>query len=96
MNRIYDLEDIIKILVSMLEEKNVSKEIIKLELRTYHYCSDCMNHYRGCKCNENDSENDSQNHSDNSSIDDSYTSSSCSNEYNSDYHSDNHSDNDNN
>jgi hypothetical protein len=73
-SRIEDLEDIIKILVSMLEKNNVSKEIIKLELRIYHYCSDCMNHYRGCKCNENHSEN----HSDNSSINDNYTSSSCS------------------
>ncbi len=90
MNKIYDLEDIIKILVSMLEKNNISKEIIKLELRTYHYCSDCMNHYRGCKCNENHSENHSNNNSDNSSIDDNYTSSSCSNEN----HSDNHSDND--
>ena len=81
MNRIEDLEDIIKILVSMLEKNNVSKEIIKLELRTYHYCSDCMNHYRGCKCNQNNSENNSDNHSDsdNSSINDNYTSSSCSN-----------------
>ena len=86
MNRIEDLEDIIKILVSMLEKNNVSKEIIKLELRIYHYCSDCMNHYRGCKCSDNNSDN----HSDISSIDDNYTSSSCSNEN----HSENHSDND--
>ncbi len=92
MNRIEDLEDIIKILVSMLEKNNVSKEIIKLELRIYHYCSDCMNHYRGCKCNNSDnhsdnhSDNNSDNNSENNSINDNYTSSSCSN--------DNHSDND--
>ncbi len=74
MNRIEDLEDIIKILVSILERNNVSKEIIKSELRKYHYCYDCMNHYRGCRCGDESESNIS------SSVDDDYTSSS----YNSD------------
>lgn len=50
-SRIDDLEDIIKILINMLEDK-VPKDIIKLELRKYHYCFDCKNHYRGCRCGE--------------------------------------------
>lgn len=76
-DRITDLEDIIKILIYMLENNNVSKDIIKLELRKYHYCYDCYNHYRGCKCGDeldNNSDN-SDNNSDNSSVDDNYTSS---------------------
>ncbi len=81
MNRIEDLEDIIKILISMLERNNVSKDKIKLELRMYHYCYDCMNHYRGCKCNEDTiSSNDSS--SITQSYNDSYTSSSQSEDYN--------------
>jgi hypothetical protein len=80
MNRIEDLEDIIKILVSMLERNNVSKDIIRLELRTYHYCYDCMNHYRGCKCDEEYiSSNDSSSLTE--SYDDSYTSSSQTESY---------------
>ncbi len=75
MNRIEDLEDIIKILVSMLERNNVSKDIIRLELRTYHYCYDCMNHYRGCRCDEKSSSSLTE------SYDDSYTSSSQSESY---------------
>jgi hypothetical protein len=53
MNRdLEDLEDIIRILIDMLIINNVSKETIILELRKYHYCFDCKNHFRGCKCNE--------------------------------------------
>ena len=53
MNRdMEDLEDIIRILIDMLIINNVSKETIILELRKYHYCFDCRNHFRGCKCNE--------------------------------------------
>jgi len=53
MNRdLEDLEDIIRILIDMLIINNVSKETIILELRKYHYCFDCRNHFRGCKCNE--------------------------------------------
>uniref|UniRef100_A0A6C0HVJ3 Uncharacterized protein n=1 Tax=viral metagenome TaxID=1070528 RepID=A0A6C0HVJ3_9ZZZZ len=67
MNRdMEDLEDIIRILIDMLIINNVSKETIILELRKYHYCFDCRNHFRGCKCNES-SESDN--------IDDNYTSS---------------------
>ncbi len=61
-----DLEDIIRILIDMLITNNVSKETIILELRKYHYCFDCRNHYRGCKCNES---------SESENIDDNYTSS---------------------
>ncbi len=71
---IEDLQDIIKILIYMLESNNISKEIIKLELRKYHYCLDCINHYRNCKCDDT---------SDTSSVDDNYTSSS----YDDDTHS---------
>ncbi len=78
-DRITDLEDIIKILIYMLENNNVSKDIIKLELRKYHYCYDCYNHYRGCKCGEEVDNNldnsDNSDSSDNSSVDDTYTSS---------------------
>ncbi len=67
MNRdIEDLEDIIRILIDMLIINNISKDNIILELRKYHYCFNCRNHYRGCKCNES-SESDN--------IDDNYTSS---------------------
>ena len=53
MNRdLEDLEDIIRILIDMLIINNISKETIILELRKYHYCFDCRNHFRGCKCNE--------------------------------------------
>jgi hypothetical protein len=74
--RIEDLEDIIKILINMLENNNISKDDIKLELRKYHYCFDCINHFRGCKCGEEDNEETSDNES---IIDDNYTSSECSN-----------------
>ncbi len=72
MNRdLEDLEDIIRILIDMLITNNVSKETIVLELRKYHYCFDCRNHYRGCKCNES---------SESENIDDNYTSSIYSDE----------------
>ena len=64
---IQDLEDIIKILVDMLLTNNISKEEITLKLRIYHYCFDCYNHFRNCKCGESSS--------DVSEIDDNYTSS---------------------
>ncbi len=73
--RIEDLEDIIKILIYMLKNNNVSTDNIKLELRKNHYCYDCMNHYRGCKCGE---ELDSDNNSKSDVVDDNYTSSSYS------------------
>ncbi len=75
-SRIDDLEDIIKILISMLENNNISKDIIKFELRKHHYCFDCNNHFRGCKCGE---DNDNSEY-DTSSIelDEDYTSSICS------------------
>lgn len=64
MNRdMEDLEDIIRILIDMLIINNVSKETIVLELRKYHYCFDCRNHFRGCKCNESsESEYDNDNY----------------------------------
>ncbi len=74
--RIDDLEDIITILIYMLENNNVSKDDIKLELKKYHYCFDCVNHYRSCKCGEDLSSN-SENSSDSESVDDNYTSSEC-------------------
>ena len=79
MNRIEDLEDIIKILVSMLENNNVSKNDIKFELRKYHYCFDCNNHFRGCKCGESEDDNSKSDYESCSlSIDDNYISSECS------------------
>ncbi len=72
MNRdLEDLEDIIRILIDMLITNNVSKETIILELRKYHYCFDCRNHYKGCKCNES---------SESENVDDNYTSSIYSDE----------------
>ena len=70
MNKdIEDLEDIVRILIDMLINNNVSKETIVLELRKYHYCFDCRNHFRGCKCDE------SSKLSEESENDDNYTSS---------------------
>ncbi len=67
MNKdIEDLEDIIRILIDMLIINNVPKDTIILELRKYHYCFDCRNHFRGCKCGET---------SESESINDDYTSS---------------------
>lgn len=72
MNKdIEDLRDIIKILTDMLIINNVSHEDITLALRKYHYCINCYNHYRQCKCGESTEES--------SEYDDNYTSS----EYNS-------------
>ncbi len=80
-NRIDDLEDIINVLVDMLNNF-VSKEQIKLQLRKYHYCFDCMNHYRSCKCGESNSESDSDSNNESEysdkEPDDNYTSSSVS------------------
>jgi hypothetical protein len=72
-SRIEDLEDIIKILINILENNNVSKDNIKFELRKYHYCFDCNNHFRGCKCGEEDVKSEYESCS--ISIDDNYTSS---------------------
>ena len=78
--RIEDLEDIIKILIDLLKINKLTPDFIKSELRQYHYCYDCMNHFRSCKCGEdssNDSSNDLDNHSGSESVDDNYTSSEC-------------------
>ena len=75
--KIEDLEDIIKILIDLLKMNKLTNDFIKLELRQYHYCYDCMNHFRSCKCGEdsdNHSDNDNQNDNDDS-VDDNYTSS---------------------
>ena len=66
--RIEDLEDIIKILIDLLKMNKLTPDFIKLELRQYHYCYDCMNHFRSCKCGEEISSNNSVSNSD--SIDD--------------------------
>ncbi len=59
MNKdIEDLEDIVRILIDMLINNNVSKETIVLELRKYHYCFNCRNHFRGCKCDESSEESE--------------------------------------
>ena len=71
--RIEDLEDIIKILIDLLKMNKLTPDFIKLELRQYHYCYDCMNHFRSCKCGEEISSNNSDSNSD--SIDDNYISS---------------------
>ena len=59
---IEDLEDIIRILIDMLINNNISKEEISLKLREYHYCFDCKNHYRNCKCNETTTDEDDDNY----------------------------------
>jgi len=76
-SRIDDLEDIIKILINLLKINKLTDYFIKLELRKYHYCYDCMNHFRSCKCGEKSSD-DSDN--DDESVDDNYTSSECEND----------------
>ena len=80
--RIEDLEDIIKILIDLLKMNKLTPYFIKLELRKYHYCYDCMNHFRSCKCGEETSSNssnssNSNNNIDSASVDDTYTSSEC-------------------
>jgi hypothetical protein len=65
--RIEDLEDIIKILIDLLKINKLTPDFIKSELRQYHYCYDCMNHFRSCKCGEDSSDSES--------VDDNYTSS---------------------
>lgn len=50
-----DLEDIIKLLVDILENKNISREYIRMQLREYHYCFDCMQHFNRCSCDCNSS-----------------------------------------
>ncbi len=72
-DRIEDLEDIIKILINLLKINNLTPEFIKLELRQYHYCYDCINHFKSCKCGEEQSSD--SNNIDSDSIDDNYTSS---------------------
>jgi hypothetical protein len=73
--RIEDLEDIIKILIDLLKMNKLTHDFIKLELRQYHYCYDCMNHFRSCKCGEDTSSISSNNDSSSDSVDDNYTSS---------------------
>ena len=76
--RIEDLEDIIKILIDLLKMNKLTHDFIKLELRQYHYCYDCMNHFRSCKCGEdtsNTNQNDINSDSNSSSVNDNYTSS---------------------
>ena len=70
--RIEDLEDIIKILINLLKINKLTPAFIKSELRQYHYCYDCMNHFRSCKCGE---EKYSNNDSNSDSVDDDYISS---------------------
>ncbi len=50
-----DLEDIIKVLIDLLEEKNVSLDKITLRLRENHYCINCKQHFNRCKCDESES-----------------------------------------
>ena len=75
--RIEDLEDIIKILINLLKINKFTPDFIKLELRHYHYCYDCMNHFRSCKCEEDTNNTNNINNINNMDniIDDNYTSS---------------------
>ncbi len=59
-----DLEDIVKILIDMLINTNISKDEIILTLRKYHYCFDCRNHFRNCTCNNKNTSEDSESNDD--------------------------------
>ena len=70
-----DMEDIVRLLVSMLDDKRVEYENVKLKLREYHYCIDCCQHYKRCVCDMNDT---SESGSSTSSITEDYESSEIS------------------
>ncbi len=72
-----DMEDIIRLLVSLLDDKRVDYETVKLKLREYHYCVDCCQHYKRCICDENEN---SESESSTSSITEDYESSEVSDE----------------
>ena len=63
-----DLEDIIKVLIDLLEEKNVSLDKITLRLRENHYCINCKQHFNRCKCDESESPDSSESESNSSYI----------------------------
>jgi hypothetical protein len=66
-----DLEDIIKILIDLLEDKTssgLSYEEITLKLRQFHYCIKCKQHFNRCKCDNSPSPSSSD-------VDDDYSSS---------------------
>ena len=66
-----DMEDIIKLLIDLLSNQNISREYITNKLNEFHYCIKCLQHFNRCKCDETEDIN-----SDNESVYD-YTSSSC-------------------
>jgi hypothetical protein len=76
-----DMEDIIKLLIDMLDNNNISYDIVTLKLRDYHYCISCLQHFNRCKCDENNTDNSSE-------YDDNYSSSI----YDSNHSDSNHSD----
>ena len=53
-----DMEDIVRLLVSMLDDRKVEYETVKLKLREYHYCIDCCQHYKRCVCDDEVDESD--------------------------------------
>ena len=77
-----DMEDIIKLLIDMLDNNNISYNVVTLKLREYHYCISCLQHFNRCKCDENNTDNSSE-------CDDNYSSSICDDSNHSDS---NHSD----
>jgi hypothetical protein len=62
-----DLEDIIKVLIDLLEEKNISLDKITLRLRENHYCINCKQHFNRCKCDESESPDSSDSESESNS-----------------------------
>ncbi len=44
------MEDIIKLLIDLLDNVNIKYDVVTLKLREFHYCIECMQHFKGCKC----------------------------------------------
>jgi hypothetical protein len=78
-----DLEDIIKILIDLLHNENMSYHIIKRKIAEFHYCLICKQHFNRCKCSLERSRSrspsptsmDSNENVSSSEVDDSYSSS---------------------
>ncbi len=65
-----DMEDIIKLLMDLLLNANISYDYIKNKFNQFHYCIKCMQHFNRCHCDIEEDNSDIE-----SSVYDDYTSS---------------------